>query len=188
MAPDSTCRNFSNSGILITLYGSLRKQRTLADTTTGFPAKWRLRNEHRNSILMTRHYPDLDSASDWLNQISHAARPFSSSIQIWVVTRHQYGISTLVFRTSFDGRKLVLALPNVGCFLRLLTRAIWVFRSEINIIITNTLMQLYVAGSIFQYIVTVAYCYCSCYCCYYFCSFFFKYLYSFVTNMFKMFQ
>ena len=75
MAPDSTCRNFLNSGILITLHGSLRKQRTLSDTTTGFPAKWRLRNEHRNSILMTRHYLDLDSDSDWLNQISQAARP-----------------------------------------------------------------------------------------------------------------
>ena len=34
--------------------------------TTGFPAKWFLRNERRNSILMTRHYPDLGSASDWL--------------------------------------------------------------------------------------------------------------------------
>ena len=94
MAPDSTCRNFSNSGILITLHGSLRKQRTLCDTTTGFPTKWRLRNERRNSILMTRHYPDLDSSSDWLNQISHAAWPLSSSIQIWVVKRHQYGLSS----------------------------------------------------------------------------------------------
>ena len=26
-----------------------------------------------NSTLMTRHYPDLGSGSDWLNQISHAA-------------------------------------------------------------------------------------------------------------------
>ena len=33
--------------------------------TTGFPAKWFLRNERRNSILMTRHYPYLGSASDW---------------------------------------------------------------------------------------------------------------------------
>ena len=48
---------------------SLRKQPTLGDATTGFPAKWRLRNERRNSILMTRHYSDLGSASDWLNQI-----------------------------------------------------------------------------------------------------------------------
>ena len=82
---------------------SLRKQPTFSDATTGFPAKWRLRNECRNSILMTRHYPDLGSASDWLNQISHAARPIRSTTQIWVVTRHQYGISALVSQTSFRG-------------------------------------------------------------------------------------
>ena len=35
---------------------SLRKQPTFGDATTGFPAKWRLRNERRNSILMTRHW------------------------------------------------------------------------------------------------------------------------------------
>ena len=46
---------------------SLRKQSTFGDATTGFPAKWRLRNECRNSILMTRHYPDLgsDASSVW---------------------------------------------------------------------------------------------------------------------------
>ena len=71
--------------------------------TTGFSAKWRLRNECRNSILMTRHYPDLGSASDWLNQISHAARPIRGTTQIWVVTRHQYGISALVSLTSSGG-------------------------------------------------------------------------------------
>ena len=52
---------------------------------------------------MTRHYPDLGSASDWLNQISHAARPIRSTTQIWVVTRHQYGIPALVSQTSFGG-------------------------------------------------------------------------------------
>ena len=67
---------------------------------------------------MTRHYPDLSGASDWLNQISHATRPIRSTTQIWVVTRHQYGISALVSQTSF-GRKPVVASPNVGCFLRL---------------------------------------------------------------------
>ena len=56
-------------------------------------AKWRLRNERWNSILMTRHCPDLGSASDWLNQIPHAARPIRSTPQIWVVRCHQYGIS-----------------------------------------------------------------------------------------------
>ena len=46
--------------------------------------KWRLRNERRNSILMTCHYPDLGGASDWLNQISHMTRPIKSTTQIWV--------------------------------------------------------------------------------------------------------
>ena len=49
--------------------GSLRKQPTFRDTTTDFPTKWRLRNKHRNSILMTHHYPDMGSASDWLKLI-----------------------------------------------------------------------------------------------------------------------
>ena len=52
---------------------------------------------------MTRHYPDLGSASDWLNQISHAAAPIRSTTQIWVVTRHQYEISVRVSQTSFGG-------------------------------------------------------------------------------------
>ena len=48
--------------------------------------------------------PHLGSASDWLNQISHAARPIRSIIQIWEVTRHQYGISALVSQTSIGGK------------------------------------------------------------------------------------
>ena len=44
---------------------SLRKQPTFHDTIAGFPAKWHLRNKHRNSILMTRHYPEQGSASVW---------------------------------------------------------------------------------------------------------------------------
>ena len=52
---------------------------------------------------MTRYYPDLGDASDWLNQIFHSARPIRSSTQIWVVTRRQYGISALVSQTSFGG-------------------------------------------------------------------------------------
>ena len=47
------------------------------------------------------HYPDLGSASGWLNQISHSARPIRSTTQMWVVTRHQYRISALVSQTSF---------------------------------------------------------------------------------------
>ena len=78
-------------------YSSLRKQTTFCNATNGFSAKWRLRNERRNAILMTCHYPDLGSASDWLKQTSHALCSFRNTTQIWVVTRHQYGISALVF-------------------------------------------------------------------------------------------
>ena len=54
------------------------------------------------SILRTHHYPDLGSASDWLNQISHAVQPIKTT-QISVVTRHQYGISVLISQTPFGG-------------------------------------------------------------------------------------
>ena len=76
---------------------------TFCDAATGFPAKWRLRNKRRNSILMTCHYPDLSSASDWLRQISHAVWPIRSTIEFWVVPRHQYGISMLVSRGETNG-------------------------------------------------------------------------------------
>ena len=47
---------------------------------------------------MTRHYPDLGSASDW----SFRAEPIRSTAHIWVVTCHQYGISALVSQTSIS--------------------------------------------------------------------------------------
>ena len=50
---------------------------------------------------MTRHYPDLGRASDWLNQISQGAKPIRSTTKIWVVMRHQYGIFELVSQMSF---------------------------------------------------------------------------------------
>ena len=42
-------------------------------------------------LLMTRHYPDLDSPSDWLKQICHVAGPIKSITQILTVILHQYG-------------------------------------------------------------------------------------------------
>jgi len=48
-----------------------------------FPMEWRLRNKCRNSILMTRHYLDLGSTSDWFKQISHAAWLIKSATHIW---------------------------------------------------------------------------------------------------------
>ena len=50
------------------------------------------------------HYPDLGNASDWLKQISLTTRPIRSTAHIWVVTRHQYGISAVVAQTSFRGK------------------------------------------------------------------------------------
>ena len=82
---------------------SLRKQPTFRDATKGFPAKWLLGNERRNSVPLTCHYPDLISVSDWLKQISISAQPIRSTTQIWIVTRHQYGISALVPQTLFRG-------------------------------------------------------------------------------------
>ena len=80
---------------------SLRKQTTSRDATNGFPAKQRLRNERRNSILMTPHYPDLGNAFDWSCRVGHLLQPIRSTIQIWVVTRHQYGISALISQRVF---------------------------------------------------------------------------------------
>ena len=85
------------------LFSSLRKHPTIGDATTGFPAKWRLRNEHRNSIVMTLHHPDLGSASDWSCRVGNLIQPIWSTTQIWVVTRHQDRISALVSQTSFGG-------------------------------------------------------------------------------------
>ena len=56
----------------------------------------RLMNEHRNSILMTFHNSEMDSASDWLCREGNLFEPISRTAQIWVVTGHQNGISAFV--------------------------------------------------------------------------------------------
>ena len=57
---------------------------------------------------MTHHYPDLGSASDWLNQISHTACPIRSTIQVWVVTSGMTSVwnfcAALIFQMSFGGK------------------------------------------------------------------------------------
>ena len=71
----------SNKNTISTSLLTWEKGRHLATLS---PVPRHLRNERRNSILMTRHYPDLGSASDWLNQISHAARPIrSDALSVW---------------------------------------------------------------------------------------------------------
>ena len=78
-------------------------------TTIGFPAKGCLRNERKNSIFMTCHYPDL-SVSDWLKQISHAVRPIRS------VDKGSDTSSVWNFCARSFALKPVLASQNVGCF------------------------------------------------------------------------
>ena len=75
-----------------------------------------LRNERRNSILMTRHYPNLGSASDWSCRVGNLIQQIISTTQIWVVTRIEFLRS--FFRRHLAG-KPVVASPNVGCFLGL---------------------------------------------------------------------
>ena len=103
---------------LVPRAGSLRKQPTFGDATTGLPSKWVM----------------VGGASNWLCHMGNLIQPIRSTTQIWVVTRHQYGISVLISQTSFGGEtsgsvtkchftgKPVVASRNVGCFLRLMSR------------------------------------------------------------------
>ena len=70
---------------------------------------------------MTRHYlyPDLSSASDWSCRVGNLLQPIRSTPQIWVVTRHQYGISVEGNQPFFFP---VLARPKAKVFLRLRKR------------------------------------------------------------------
>ena len=52
---------------------------------------------------MTRHYPDLGSASDRSCRAGNIIQPIISATQTWVVMFYQYGISALVSQMSFGG-------------------------------------------------------------------------------------
>ena len=97
------------------------------------PVKWRLRNKFRNCILMTRHYPDLSSASDW--PCPHGK--FASANQK-LYPDLQGGISALLSQRSFCG-ETSSGIANVGCFLRLVTR----FRIHLHIHIIVNLPPFY---------------------------------------------
>ena len=95
---------------------SLRKQPTLRDTTIGFPAKWRLRNERRNSILMKRHYSnwyylvEANFPRSLINQ-RHFPDLGSNTELVWnfcAFLRHHFAWTTR------------MASRSVGSFLRLL--------------------------------------------------------------------
>ena len=87
---------------------SLRKQPTFRDATT----EKRTQEFHTDDASLS----DLGSASDWLKQIFHAARPIRSINKIWLLTRYQYAIPAPVSRASFSGKPVVQS-QNVSCFL-----------------------------------------------------------------------
>ena len=47
-------------------------------------------------------HANLGSASNWLCRVANLFQPIRSTSLIWVVTRHQYGISSLVSQRSFQ--------------------------------------------------------------------------------------
>ena len=96
-----TLKQFEYYLVRLSSFLCLKKQLTSRDATSGFHTKWRLRNDRRNSILMTRHYPDLGCMCSWLAEANY--QPIKSNTQINVETRHQYGILALVPQTSFCG-------------------------------------------------------------------------------------
>ena len=79
------------------------KQPKCRDPTTGFLVEWRLRNERRNSILMTCHYAGLRSASDWLKQIFSRGTTNQKHYPDLRSDTPSDGISELVSQTSFGG-------------------------------------------------------------------------------------
>ena len=93
---------------------------------TGVSTKWRPRKDSRSSVLMTYHYPDLGSASDWLKQNSISTSNQKHHHDL-VLTRHQYGISALVSQTSFRGNPM-LTSQNVSCLLGLFFKSVSMIR------------------------------------------------------------
>ena len=96
---------------------SPRKQRTFRNTTTRFTSKWRLRNERRNSRLMTSHCLDLGSVSDWSCRLGNLFQPIRSTTQIWkksqeIVLLHVTGYKLLNF--CINDFSWVTSLRQVG--------------------------------------------------------------------------
>ena len=98
---------------------SLRKQPTFGNASTSF----RPPNDVRKTSAEIPYwwhvdYSDLDRAAELSCRLGNLIQPIRSTIQIWVVTSHQYGISALVSQTSFGGKPVAVS-PSVRCFLRL---------------------------------------------------------------------
>ena len=87
---------------------SRRKQSTFRDATTCFPAKWRLRNERRSSILMTQTiYGERGQTQENALTIAltflfaRCSHVISPQMENLLAAYHQYAIFALVVQTSF---------------------------------------------------------------------------------------
>ena len=69
-----------SKSIIKVLYFYFRQPEKTGDIASSLTVSPEITSEKREqkSILMTPHYPNLGSASDWLKQISQAARPIRS--------------------------------------------------------------------------------------------------------------
>ena len=94
----------------------------------------------RNSILMMCHYPDLASVFYWQCRERKFLQPIKSSTQIWVVTRHQYGISALVPQTSFRGETSVVLASRMSTAFSGYNKRFFIFpyRSTVNLRLSSS--------------------------------------------------
>ena len=94
---------FENMRTVFSSLGIAQEAEVLEDQLQWWDLKQslKLRNERRYSILMSSHYADLGSASDWSCRSWNLLQPIRSTTL--GSTRHQYGISALVSQTSFRG-------------------------------------------------------------------------------------
>ena len=81
------------------------------------------RNERRNSILMTCHYPDLNSVSQWL--VVLWGKFVSTNQKNYPYLQGQWHVISMDFLSSFlrhhFAGKPVESSRNLGCFLKLHT-------------------------------------------------------------------
>ena len=69
----------------------------------------------RNSILITRHYPDLGSASDWSCRVGNLIQAIKNTTQIWVVTRFCARFSDVIWRGNQWLHRQMSSVVS-GCF------------------------------------------------------------------------
>ena len=84
----------------------------------GFPAKWHLRNECSNSILMTCHYPDLGSATDCINLVLVNQKHYQDLGSVVSSDCMSMELLHSFLRCHFIG-KLLFVSQNFSCSLRL---------------------------------------------------------------------